>query len=52
MGLTSCALLRGDCVWPSAQRVFVGERHVLVKKTGKEGHAQVYRVVSRILDRI
>ncbi len=44
--LTVRALLPGDCDWPGARQVFVIERHVLLKKTGKERHERVYGVTS------
>ena len=44
--LTVRALLPGDCDWPGARQVFVIERHVTVKKTGKERHERVYGVTS------
>jgi len=36
--LTLRALLPGDCAWPGARQVFVVERHVIIKKAGKERH--------------
>jgi len=50
--LTLRALLPGDCDWPGARQVFVVERHVVVKKTGKERHERVYGVVSRAPQRM
>ncbi len=44
--LTVRALLPGDCAWPGARQVFVIERHVTVKKTGKQRHERVYGVTS------
>ncbi len=44
--LTVRALLPGDCAWPGARQVFVVERHVTLKKTGKERHERVYGVTS------
>jgi len=44
--LTVRALLPGDCAWPGARQVFVIERHVVLKKTGKERHECVYGVTS------
>jgi len=44
--LTLRALLPGDCAWPGARQVFVVERHVTLKKTGKERHERVYGVTS------
>jgi len=44
--LTVRALLPRDCAWPGARQVFVIERHVTVKKTGKQHHERVYGVTS------
>ncbi len=44
--LTLRALLPGDCAWPGARQVFVVERHVILKKTGKTRHERVYGVTS------
>jgi len=44
--LTLRALLPGDCAWPGARQVFVVERHVTLKKTGKTRHERVYGVTS------
>jgi predicted transposase YbfD/YdcC len=44
--LTIRALLVGDCDWPGACQVFVIERHVHHKTTGKEHHERVYGVTS------
>ena len=44
--LTLRALLPGDCAWPGARQVFVIERHVILKKTGKERHERIYGVTS------
>jgi len=46
------ALLPGDCDWPGARQAFVVERHVVVKKTGKERHEQIYGVTSRAPERM
>jgi len=50
--VTARAVLPGDCAGPGARQAFVVERHVIVKKTGKERHEQVYGVTSRAPERM
>lgn len=45
--VTARALLPGDCDWPGARQVFVVERRVTHKKTGRERAEVTYGVTSR-----